>query len=174
MNSPAPEKPSSSKTPSGRNLRISFDRINQRRRLSVAFAAKALYVRSLARDLAEQLGNKAYISRLIRESVTPICLNNAGFLWTFSAKHRIKRPWKQRASLSRPYWTTSRSSYLTVREAMRVGTEITFCCPSRCEQLGKADYLRKRACWNWHFCPTMAKHCNCRWERVRNPAAACL
>ncbi len=38
---------------------------------------KGTYVRSLARDIAEKLGTKAYVSRLIRENVGPFSLKNA-------------------------------------------------------------------------------------------------
>ncbi len=38
---------------------------------------KGTYVRSLARDLGEKLGTKAYIGQLIREAVGPFALNNA-------------------------------------------------------------------------------------------------
>ena len=38
---------------------------------------KGTYVRSLARDMAEKLGTKGYVSRLIREGVGPFYLNNA-------------------------------------------------------------------------------------------------
>lgn len=38
---------------------------------------KGTYVRSLARDIAEKLGTKAYVSSLIRENVGPFSLNDA-------------------------------------------------------------------------------------------------
>lgn len=38
---------------------------------------KGTYVRSLARDIAEKLGTKGYVSRLIRENVGPFGLNDA-------------------------------------------------------------------------------------------------
>lgn len=38
---------------------------------------KGTYVRSLARDMAERLGTKGYVSRLIRESVGPFSLDGA-------------------------------------------------------------------------------------------------
>ncbi len=38
---------------------------------------KGTYVRSLARDMAEKLGTKGYVSRLIREGVGPFYLKNA-------------------------------------------------------------------------------------------------
>jgi len=38
---------------------------------------KGTYVRSLARDIAEKLGTKGYVSRLVRENVGPFGLNNA-------------------------------------------------------------------------------------------------
>lgn len=38
---------------------------------------KGTYVRSLARDIAEKLGTKGYVSRLIRENVGPFSLNDA-------------------------------------------------------------------------------------------------
>lgn len=38
---------------------------------------KGTYVRSLARDIAEKLGTKGYVSRLIRENVGPFGLDNA-------------------------------------------------------------------------------------------------
>lgn len=38
---------------------------------------KGTYVRSLARDIAEELGTKGYVSRLIRENVGPFSLNDA-------------------------------------------------------------------------------------------------
>lgn len=38
---------------------------------------KGTYVRSLARDIAEKLGTKAYVSRLSRENVGPFSINDA-------------------------------------------------------------------------------------------------
>lgn len=44
---------------------------------------KGTYVRSLARDIAEKLGTKAYVSRLIRENVGPFSLDDAILLDIF-------------------------------------------------------------------------------------------
>ncbi|MCB1551349.1 MAG: tRNA pseudouridine(55) synthase TruB, partial [Alphaproteobacteria bacterium] len=105
---------------------------------------KGTYVRSLARDLAEQLGTKAYISRLIRESVGPFALNNAISL-DFFRETSDKATLESNVLPVEAVLDDVPVVPLTVQEAMRVrnGNKITFVARPDVERLVKAGLSPK-------------------------------
>ncbi|HOO50728.1 MAG TPA: tRNA pseudouridine(55) synthase TruB, partial [Alphaproteobacteria bacterium] len=100
---------------------------------------KGTYVRALARDIAEKLGTKAYISRLIRETVGPFSLESAISLDIF-------REISDKADLESNVLPVEAVLDdvpvvpLTEQEAMRVrnGNKITFISRPDMERLVKA------------------------------------
>ncbi|MDD3020084.1 MAG: tRNA pseudouridine(55) synthase TruB [Alphaproteobacteria bacterium] len=105
---------------------------------------KGTYVRSLARDLAEKLGTKAYISRLVRETVGPFSLENAISL-DFFRETSDKTTLESNVLPVEAVLDDVPVVPLTEQEAMRVrnGNKITFIARPDVERLVKAGLSPK-------------------------------
>ncbi len=105
---------------------------------------KGTYVRSLARDLAEKLGTKAYISRLIRETVGPFSLDHAISL-DFFRETSDKTTLESNVLPVEAVLDDVPVVPLTEQEAMRVrnGNKITFIARPDVERLVKAGLSPK-------------------------------